>query len=120
MGFLLNLRPPESKRTDTLFPYPTRFRSTLLWHGALRAHLGSHVAQKGSLVAPDRLRFDFAQPTAVEAAALAEIESDVNAYIRQNDAVETRLMTPDEAIAEGAMALFGEKSGDEVRSEERR
>src|SRR3546814_336564 len=72
-------------------------------------------SQKGSLAAPDRLRFDFSQPTAVEAAALAEIESDVNEYIRQNDAVETRLMTPDEAIAEGAMALFGEKYGDEVR-----
>ncbi|RIA45661.1 alanyl-tRNA synthetase [Hephaestia caeni] len=89
--------------------------ATHLLHAALRAHLGTHVAQKGSLVAPDRLRFDFSQPTAVEAAALAEIESDVNAYIRQNDAVETRLMTPDEAIAEGAMALFGEKYGDEVR-----
>src|SRR3546814_9533824 len=95
--FLMIRRPPRSTRTDTLFPYTTLFRS------------------KGSLVAPDRLRFDFSQPTAVEAAALAEIESDVNAYIRQNDAVETRLMTPDETIAEGAMALLGEKYGDEVR-----
>jgi len=89
--------------------------ATHLLHAALRERLGTHVAQKGSLVAPDRLRFDFSQPTAVEPAALAEIESDVNAYIRQNDPVETRLMTPDEAIAEGAMALFGEKYGDEVR-----
>ncbi|HVI97854.1 MAG TPA: alanine--tRNA ligase [Sphingomonas sp.] len=89
--------------------------ATHLLHAALRDRLGTHVAQKGSLVAPDRLRFDFSQPTAVEAAALAEIEAEVNAYIRQNDTVETRLMTPDEAIAEGAMALFGEKYGDEVR-----
>ena len=89
--------------------------ATHLLHAALRERLGGHVAQKGSLVAPDRLRFDFSQPTAVEAASLADIEGDVNAYIRQNDRVDTRLMTPDEAIAEGAMALFGEKYGDEVR-----
>ena len=89
--------------------------ATHLLHAALRERLGGHVAQKGSLVAPERLRFDFSQPTAVEPASLADIESDVNAYIRQNDAVQTRLMTPDEAIEEGAMALFGEKYGDEVR-----
>ena len=89
--------------------------ATHLLHAALRERLGTHVAQKGSLVAPDRLRFDFSQPVAVEAAALAAVEADVNAYIRQNDAVSTRLMTPGEAIAEGAMALFGEKYGDEVR-----
>ncbi|MGN6268370.1 MAG: alanine--tRNA ligase [Sphingomonas sp.] len=89
--------------------------ATHLLHAALRERLGTHVAQKGSLVAPDRLRFDFSQPTAVEPGALADIEGDVNTYIRQNDPVETRLMTPDEAIAEGAMALFGEKYGDEVR-----
>ena len=89
--------------------------ATHLLHAALRDRLGTHVAQKGSLVAPDRLRFDFSQPTAVEAESLSQIESDVNAYVRQNDTVHTRLMTPDEAIAEGAMALFGEKYGDEVR-----
>lgn len=89
--------------------------ATHLLHAALRERLGTHVAQKGSLVAADRLRFDFSQPTAVDAAALAAVEADVNAYIRQNDAVQTRLMTPDEAIEEGAMALFGEKYGDEVR-----
>ncbi|MEG3144038.1 alanine--tRNA ligase [Sphingomonas sp. RT2P30] len=88
--------------------------ATHLLHAALRERLGTHVAQKGSLVAADRLRFDFSQPTAVDAAALAAVEADVNAYIRQNDAVQTRLMTPDEAIKEGAMALFGEKYGDEV------
>ncbi len=89
--------------------------ATHLLHAALRERLGTHVAQKGSLVAADRLRFDFSQPTAVDAAALAAVEADVNAYIRQNDPVQTRLMTPDEAIKEGAMALFGEKYGDEVR-----
>ncbi|THD36571.1 MAG: alanine--tRNA ligase [Sphingomonas sp.] len=89
--------------------------ATHLLHAALRERLGTHVAQKGSLVAPDRLRFDFSQPVAIEAEALAAVEADVNAYIRQNDPVSTRLMTPDEAIAEGAMALFGEKYGDEVR-----
>jgi alanyl-tRNA synthetase len=89
--------------------------ATHLLHAALRERLGTHVAQKGSLVAADRLRFDFSQPTAVDAAALAAVEADVNAYIRQNDTVQTRLMTPDEAIEEGAMALFGEKYGDEVR-----
>jgi alanyl-tRNA synthetase len=89
--------------------------ATHLLHAALRERLGTHVAQKGSLVAPDRLRFDFSQPTAVDAASLAAVEADVNAYIRQNDAVSTRLMTPEEAIKEGAMALFGEKYGDEVR-----
>jgi len=89
--------------------------ATHLLHAALRERLGTHVAQKGSLVAPDRLRFDFSQPVAVEHDALAAVEADVNAYIRQNDTVSTRLMTPDEAIAEGAMALFGEKYGDEVR-----
>jgi alanyl-tRNA synthetase len=89
--------------------------ATHLLHAALRERLGDHVAQKGSLVAPDRLRFDFSQPVAIEPGALGDVESDVNGYIRQNDRVETRLMTPDEAIAEGAMALFGEKYGDEVR-----
>jgi len=89
--------------------------ATHLLHEALRERLGPHVAQKGSLVAPDRLRFDFSQPVAIEPARLAEVEADVNAHIRGNGAVETRLMTPDEAIAEGAMALFGEKYGDEVR-----
>jgi alanyl-tRNA synthetase len=89
--------------------------ATHLLHAALRERLGAHVAQKGSLVAPDRLRFDFSQPVAVDPAAIAQVEADVNAYIRQNDAVSTRLMTPDEAIQEGAMALFGEKYGEEVR-----
>jgi alanyl-tRNA synthetase len=89
--------------------------ATHLLHEALRQRLGLHVAQKGSLVAPERLRFDFSQPSAIEPAALALVEADVNYHIRANGTVATRLMTPDEAIAEGAMALFGEKYGDEVR-----
>ncbi len=89
--------------------------ATHLLHEALRQRLGLHVAQKGSLVAPDRLRFDFSQPGAIDPAALSLVEADVNHHIRANGPVATRLMTPDEAIAEGAMALFGEKYGDEVR-----
>ena len=89
--------------------------ATHLLHAALRKRLGGHVTQKGSMVAPDRLRFDFSQPSALSADDIAAVEAEVNWHIRHNQPVTTRLMTPDEAIAEGAMALFGEKYGDEVR-----
>jgi alanyl-tRNA synthetase len=89
--------------------------ATHLLHQALRNRLGAHVTQKGSMVSADRLRFDFAQPTALTVDDLAAIEAEVNAEIRANAAVNTRLMTPEDAIAAGAMALFGEKYGDEVR-----
>ena len=89
--------------------------ATHLLHEALRRHLGTHVSQKGSLVAPDRLRFDISHSKAISPAELRAIEDEVNDRIRHNSAVETRLMTPDEAIAAGAMALFGEKYGEEVR-----
>lgn len=89
--------------------------ATHLLHAALRKELGAHVTQKGSLVAPDRLRFDFSHPEALTHAQIAAVEADVNAQVRQNEDVTTRLMTPDDAIAAGAMALFGEKYGDEVR-----
>ena len=89
--------------------------ATHLLHEALRQRLGTHVAQKGSLVAPDRLRFDVSHSSAMSAEELADAEAAVNAKIRQNTPVTTRLMTPDDAIAMGAMALFGEKYGDEVR-----
>jgi alanyl-tRNA synthetase len=89
--------------------------ATHLLHEALRGHLGDHVAQRGSLVAPDRLRFDFAHVKAMTDAELREVEVEVNAYIRQNAPVSTRVMTPDAAQTMGARALFGEKYGDEVR-----
>jgi alanyl-tRNA synthetase len=80
--------------------------ATHLLHEALRRHLGKHVTQKGSLVAPDRLRFDISHTKAISAEELRRIEDEANDRIRHNSAVETRLMTPDEAIAAGAMALF--------------
>jgi alanyl-tRNA synthetase len=86
-----------------------------LLHAALRHRLGAHVTQKGSAVAADRLRFDFSQPVGLTPDDIAAIEAEVNAEIRANEAVVTRLMSPDEAIEAGAMALFGEKYGDEVR-----
>ncbi|WP_298499462.1 alanine--tRNA ligase [uncultured Maritimibacter sp.] len=89
--------------------------ATHLLNEALRDALGDHVAQRGSLNAPDRLRFDFTHQKALTREEIAKIEADVNAFIRQNSAVETRIMTPDDARAMGAQALFGEKYGDEVR-----
>ena len=89
--------------------------ATHLLHEALRRILGTHVTQKGSLNGPDRLRFDISQPRPVTAEELAQVEAEVNRLIRENSQVVTRSMTPDEAVAEGAMALFGEKYGDEVR-----
>ena len=89
--------------------------ATHLLNEALRNALGEHVAQKGSLNAEDRLRFDFSHGKALTAEELAQIEAEVNAVIRQNSPVETRVMAPDDAREMGAQALFGEKYGDEVR-----
>jgi len=89
--------------------------ATHLLHEALRRALGAHVAQRGSLNAVDRLRFDFSHSTALTPVELTQVEAEVNAFIRQNGPVETRIMSPDDARALGAQALFGEKYGDEVR-----
>ncbi len=89
--------------------------ATHLLHEALRRKLGTHVQQKGSLNAPDRLRFDISQPRPITGEELAWVEREVNARVRENSEVTTRLMTPEAAVELGAMALFGEKYGDEVR-----
>ena len=102
----------DTERRDSL---RANHSATHLLHASLRNRLGEHVTQKGSLVAPDRLRFDFSHNQAVAPQEIALIEADVNAQIRGNQAVTTRLMTPDDAVAAGALALFGEKYGDEVR-----
>jgi alanyl-tRNA synthetase len=89
--------------------------ATHLLHAALRKRLGGHVTQKGSLVAPDHFRFDFSHPKPMTREELETVEADVNRHIRENRPVGIRLMTPDAAVEAGALALFGEKYGDEVR-----
>lgn len=88
---------------------------THILHAALRNQLGDHLSQKGSLVSAEKMRFDISHSKAVTAQEIKKVEDEVNHIIRQNTEVTTRLMTPEEAIAAGAMALFGEKYGDEVR-----
>ena len=110
-GDLAVLEVDHERRTNIR----SHHSATHLLHEALRRKLGSHVTQKGSLVTPDKLRFDYSQPTPIPAEDLAAIEADVNLRIRRNKEVQTRLMTPQEAMDQGAMALFGEKYGDEVR-----
>ena len=102
----------DAKRRSSL---RANHSATHLLHEALRRRLGAHVTQKGSLVAPDRLRFDISHPTALSAEDTVAIEGEVNARVRANSEAVTRLMSPDAAVAAGAMALFGEKYGDEVR-----
>ena len=90
--------------------------ATHLLHEVLRRHLGTHVTQQGSLVAPDRLRFDFSHGEALRSEELAAIEADINAAVLANYGVSAELMAKDDAIARGAMALFGEKYGEIVRT----
>ncbi|HYI49363.1 MAG TPA: alanine--tRNA ligase [Allosphingosinicella sp.] len=89
--------------------------ATHLLHAALRRRLGTHVTQKGSLVAPDHFRFDFSHPKPMTREEIETVEADVNRHIRSNREVGIRLMSMDDAISSGAMALFGEKYGEEVR-----
>jgi alanyl-tRNA synthetase len=111
VGDVVELRVDGERRRATR----ANHSATHLLHAALKHVLGPHVSQKGSLVAPDRLRFDFSHPKALTADELERIEDEVNAVIRQNSDVATRLMPTADAIAAGAAALFGEKYGDEVR-----
>src|SRR4029077_12662342 len=87
--------------------------ATHLLHAALRRALGPHVHQKRSLVGAERLRFDMTQPVPLTPENIAQVEADVNAQVRRNIAVRTLLMTPEAAVKQGAMALFGEKYGAE-------
>ena len=111
LGDQLTASVDAEKRASTAIHHS----ATHLLHAALRNVLGEHVAQKGSLVTYDKLRFDFSHLEAVRPEELAEIENLVNAHIRANTPVATRLMNIDDAKAAGAMALFGEKYDDEVR-----
>lgn len=110
-GGIVELRVDGERRTRLR----ANHSATHLLHEALRRVLGDHVTQKGSMVSQDRLRFDISHPRAITAEELAEVEVIVNSVVRDNSDVTTRLMTPDEAIEAGALALFGEKYGDEVR-----
>jgi alanyl-tRNA synthetase len=111
VGDTLALEVDHTRRTPTR----AHHSATHLLHEALRQVLGLHVAQKGSLVEPGRLRFDFSHPKPMTHQEIRAVEDLVNTMILQNAPVETHLMTPDQAIAQGALALFGEKYGDEVR-----
>lgn len=110
-GTALELTVDTSRRTAIR----ANHSATHLLHEALRHVLGDHVAQKGSLVEPDRLRFDISHPKPIDGGELSQVETLTNEIVLQNEAVETRLMAVDEAIEAGATALFGEKYGDEVR-----
>jgi len=110
-GEAVELLVDRERRTATR----ANHSATHLVHEALRQVLGSHVAQKGSLVAPERLRFDFSHPKPMSAEELAAVEDMANAYVLQNSPVQTRLMALEDALETAAMALFGEKYGEEVR-----
>jgi alanyl-tRNA synthetase len=111
LGDAVELEVDHARRAATR----ANHSATHLLHEALRQVLGPHVAQKGSLVAPDRLRFDFSHPKPVSATEIAEVEERANAIVLQNAPVETHLMALEDALESGAMALFGEKYSDEVR-----
>ena len=111
VGDVVEMKVDSARRRATR----ANHSATHLLHEALRRVLGEHVTQKGSMVAPERLRFDFSHPKPMTPDEISKVEEIVNRIIRQNSDVTTRLMTPKEAIEAGALALFGEKYGDEVR-----
>ncbi len=111
MGLAVELKVNHDARTATR----ANHSATHILHEALRIVLGDHVAQKGSLVSPERLRFDIAHPKPITRAELEKVEDIANAVVLENAEVTTRLMGLDDARASGARALFGEKYGDEVR-----
>ena len=111
VGDALEMRVDADRRTRLRANHSV----THLMHEALRRSLGDHVAQKGSLVAPDHLRFDFSHHKSMTDDELAMVEREVNARIRENTPVSTRVMAPEDAVEAGALALFGEKYGEEVR-----
>ena len=111
IGTALQLEADHTRRG----PIRAHHSATHLLHEALRQVLGDHIAQRGSLVAPDRLRFDFIHPKPITPEELARVEDIANEVVLENDEVTTRLMGVDEARDAGARALFGEKYGDEVR-----
>jgi len=111
VGEIVEMRVDGERRTKIR----ANHSATHLLHAALRQVLGAHVTQKGSLVAPDRLRFDFSHQKAMTEDEIAKVERLVNAAVRANGEVLTRLMVPEDAIKAGALALFGEKYGEEVR-----
>jgi alanyl-tRNA synthetase len=110
-GDAVELEVDHARRTATR----ANHSATHLLHEALRQVLGTHVAQKGSLVAPDRLRFDFSHPKPMTPEEVHEVENLANAVVLENAPVETHIMALDDAMHSGAMALFGEKYGEEVR-----
>ena len=111
LGDVVEMRVDHTRRTRIR----ANHSATHLLHAALQHRLGKHVTQKGSLVAAERLRFDISQPKPLTAEDIRAVEDEVNAGIRENRAAVTRLMSPEDAVKQGAMALFGEKYGDEVR-----
>ena len=102
----------DIERRDNVRAYHS---ATHLLHESLRRVLGTHVTQKGSLVEPDRLRFDFSHMKPISSDEIEKIETYVNSMVSNKSEVKTRIMTPKEAVNNGALALFGEKYGDEVR-----
>ena len=111
IGQNVNLEIDTNKRNNS----KANHSATHLLHESLRRTLGKHVTQKGSLVSPERLRFDFSHNKPIEKEEMKKINNIVNEIVQESSDVQTRIMTPKEAVSMGALALFGEKYGEEVR-----